>query len=112
MAISNVLYLAVLPLIRIPPRFAFGVGFNRLGTPGGYAANIPDHEQVEQFMTLFPHRDFATEFFPNEVDRYVSDFRAAADQYLRGGHVSGYLVEKIPTENGRVVVKVTQDVSE
>jgi len=83
---SNELYLAVLPLVHT------GSGL------------------TEQTLTLFPDRDFATEFFPDEVETYMSMFEARANRYLRGGHVLNYEVHPEPTADGRVIVKVVQNV--
>lgn len=83
----NVLYLAVLPMIHL--------------TTG----------LVDQVITVFPRREFATEFFPDEVDGYILMFTNRANQYLTGGHVEGYEIEKQVTADGRVVVKVTQNVN-
>ena len=65
----TVLYLAVLPMI--------------------HATGL-----TEQVLTLFPSREFATEFFPEEVDGYILTFTNRANKYLTGGHVQGYEVEK------------------
>jgi len=83
---SNELYLVVLPLIHI----SSGV--------------------VEQTLTVLPNREFATEFFQNEVDGYMAMFKTRADQYLRGGHVISYDVDKVAAGEGRFVVKVIQNV--
>jgi hypothetical protein len=87
---SNELYLAVMPLIHM--------GASNFGL-------------TEQTLTLFSSREFATEFFPDEVDGYVATFENRANKYLTGGHVTGYRVEKETTEEGRIVVKVIQNVA-
>jgi hypothetical protein len=84
---SNYLYLVVLPLIH-------------LGTGA-----------TEQTLTLLPNRELATEFFKDEVDGYVLMFKNRADKYLTGGHVTGYTVLPLPTNNGRFIVQVVQNVS-
>ena len=87
---SSVLYLAVLPLVHISTYTGFGT--------------------TEQTLTLFPDRNFATEFFPDEVDSYISMFHKRANDYLTGGHVTGYDFYKEPTEDGRFIVRVVQNV--
>ncbi len=67
-------------------------------------------EGLTQTLTLFPDRNFATEFFPDEVDSYIDAFMWRANKYLVGGHSVGYEFVKEPTENNRVIVKVTQNV--
>jgi hypothetical protein len=84
---DNVLYLVVLPLIHLSSGL------------------------VEQTLTLLPNRDFATEFFPDEVEGYVTVFKNRANKYLTGGHVTGYNFEQEKTGNGQVVVRVIQNVS-
>ncbi|MGH7746548.1 MAG: hypothetical protein ACREQ5_17575, partial [Candidatus Dormibacteria bacterium] len=69
---SNELYLAVLPLIHITPTQSLGFGL------------------TEQALTLFSDKNFATEFFPDEVEGYIATFKSRADMYLTGGHVTGY----------------------
>jgi hypothetical protein len=91
---SNDLYLAVLPLIHVSVNQALGFGL------------------TEQTLTLFPDRNFATEFFPDEVENYIATFQNRANKYLTGGHVTGYEVHREETENGRVIVRVTQNVTE
>ena len=90
---SNVLYLAVLPLVHISntPYSGFGI--------------------TEQTLTLFPDKGFATVFFPDEVDTYISMFELRANKYLTGGHVTGYEFQKETTEDGRVIVRVIQNVA-
>jgi hypothetical protein len=87
---TNTLYLAVMPIIHI--------GINQYGL-------------TEQTLTLFPDRKFATEFFPDEVDSYILVFKKRADKYLTGGHVTGYEVHKETTQDGRIVVRVNQNVA-
>jgi hypothetical protein len=82
---SNELYFVVLPLIHL----ATGL--------------------TEQTLTLLPDRDFATEFFPDEVEPYLSVFNNRL-KHLVGGHVIGYDLHQEKTENGRVVVRVIQNV--
>lgn len=87
--IDNVLYLAVLPLIHMG-RTNFG--------------------QTEETLTLFPSQEFATQFFPDEVHGYVATFENRAQKFLTGPHVSSYDIQIVPTESGRVVVRVIQHV--
>jgi len=94
MARSNQLYLAVLPLIHVSANQVFGFGL------------------TEQTLTLFPDRNLATEFFKDEVESYILTFKNRANKYLIGGHVTSYEVTTEPADDGRVVVKVTQHVSD
>ena len=84
---SNELYLVVLPLIHV----SSGV--------------------TEQTLTLFPDKNMATEFFPDEVETYVTMFLSRANKYLAGGHVTDYTVHREQTALGRVIVRVIQNVS-
>ncbi|PYV76229.1 MAG: hypothetical protein DMG96_14745 [Acidobacteria bacterium] len=90
--VSNELFLAVLPLIHVSNTPYLGYGM------------------TEQTLTLFPDRNFATQFFPDEVESYILAFESRAQKYLAGGHVIGYDVHKEPTGDGRVVVRVVQHV--
>lgn len=83
---SNELYLTVLPLMHLPAGM------------------------TEQAVTLFPDKEFATRFYPDEVDGYILFFQRRADNYLTGGHVAGYECVKESTEDGRVIVRVIQNV--
>ena len=90
MALVNELYLAVMPIIHITPNQFLGYGF------------------TEQSLTVFPDRNFATHFFPDEVDGYIAAFQNRV-QHLIGGHSKGYEVFKEPTDDGRrVIVRVLQ----
>lgn len=82
---SNVLYLTVLPLIH---------------TSSGL---------TEECLTLFGDRSFATQFSPDEVEMYVATFKNR-EKYLVGGHVTGYEVSLESTADGRVIVRVVQNV--
>jgi len=82
---SNELYLAVLPLIHL-----------RDGL-------------TEQTLTLFPDRNLATEFALDEVETFILFFKNRTD-LLSGGSVTGYEIYKEPTKDGRVVVRVVQNV--
>ena len=86
---DKVFYLAILPLIHMG-RTNFG--------------------KTEEALTLFPSREFATEFFPDEVRGYVAAVESSAKKFMRGFHVAGYDVQILPTEDGRVVVRVVQHV--
>ena len=90
--ITNELYLAVLPIIHI--------------TEMAYRSGRP-----EQVLTLFPQRDFATEFFKDEVQGYIDILKSQANRYLTGGHVQSYVVSTEETEDGRFIVKVLQNVA-
>ena len=84
---SNPLYLVVRPLIHVSSGL------------------------VEQTLTLMPDRNFATEFFPDEVAGYVAMFTNRANKYLPGGHVTDYEAHQEETGDGRFVVRVIQNVS-
>jgi hypothetical protein len=92
---ENELYLTVLPLIHITLNQPLGLGL------------------TEQVLTLYPERNFATEFFADEADEYISMFKHR-EKYLVGGHVKGYRYEKVPVQGkaNRLVVKVIQIVGE
>jgi hypothetical protein len=81
----NELYLTVLPLIHLKDG------------------------ATEQVLSLTPDRTFATEFFPDEVDLYITFFKNR-EQYLVGGHVKSYTLNKENTAKGLIVVRVTQNV--
>jgi hypothetical protein len=85
----NDLYLVALPVVHLGPA-NFGL--------------------TEQILTLLPDKNLATEFFPDEVDTYIQAFHSRANIYLTGGHVTGYGLTKEPTESGRFIVKVRQNV--
>jgi len=87
--LTNELYLAVLPMIHM---------------------GEPSSRSTEQILTLFPDRSLATVFFQDEVQDYIGTFKSRADRYLSGGHVAGYDCEQEAVEDGRVIVKVTQNV--
>jgi hypothetical protein len=89
----NTLYLAVLPIVHL------GTNLN----PTGFGL-------TQQILTLFPDRKLATEFFPDEVDAYLSTFEDRAENYLVGGHVLRYEFFKEPTQDGRIVIGVVQHV--
>lgn len=85
---SNELYFVVLPLIHLET--------DKFG-------------RTEQVLTLLPDRSFATQFFENEVEGYVSTFQNRT-KILTGGHVSGYEIYQEKLANGRVIVRVVQNV--
>jgi hypothetical protein len=86
----NELYLSVLPIIHMSLNQVLGQGL------------------TEQTLTLYPDKNFATEFFIDEVDTYIDFFFWRANKYLVGGHVVRYECEKEATEDGRVIVLVKQ----
>jgi hypothetical protein len=118
MALRNVLYLTVLPLVRLPKRYSFDSFMNP--TPWNKSKGIaslhelvgspPIIEPFEQVCTLFPDRSLATRFFEDEVQQYVQDFEIVAEKYMKGGHVDSYEFELEKTEDGRFVVRVIQNV--
>lgn len=83
---DNVLYLAALPLFYVGP--------------------MP---RAEEAFTLYPERDFATQFFPDELDRYLPKLSGLILQ-ARGGRVQGYDIFQEDAGNGRVIVRVVQHV--
>ena len=91
---SNNLYLAVLPLVQYNPSTIGHVSWGA----------------VLQTLTLYPDREFATAFYPEEVDQYVTIFRNTAINFLVGGHVLGYDFYKEIMPDGRVIVRVLQHV--
>jgi hypothetical protein len=86
---SNELYLVVLPLIHLG-QASYGL--------------------TEETLTLFPDKNFATQFAEDEVESYISIF-SNRTKYLTGGHVTGYTIHREPTGTGRVVVRVVQNVT-
>ncbi len=84
---TNELYFVVLPLIHL------GTGL------------------TEQTLTLLPDKTFASEFYEDEVQAYIAMFENRANKYLSGGHVTGYSLQKEATEDGRFIVRVTQNVA-
>ena len=112
MALRNVLYLAVLPVVRLPKRgpLSFLNAFTKIGTPGIQGFGNPVDNPVEQVVTLFPIRELATEFFEEEAYEYLREFQAVADKHLVGGHVIGYEYGLEKTDDGRFVVQVIQNV--
>ena len=89
---NNELYLAILPMIHISVNQSHGFGL------------------TEEVLTLYPDKNLATEFFPDEVDGFILAFKNRT-KYLTGGHVTGYEIFKEPTEDGRVIVRVVQKVA-
>jgi hypothetical protein len=92
MPASNPLYLAVLPLVHISNNQVLGYGL------------------TEETLTLFPDKNFATEFLETEVDNYIDAFIWRANKYLIGGRVVSYECAKEPIGDGKVIVRVTQNV--
>lgn len=80
------LYLAVLPLVHVETGL------------------------TEQTLTLFPDKQFATEFFKDEVELYISMFKSRANKYLVGGHVVAYEFHEESNGDGRIIVRVVQSV--
>jgi len=83
---QNILYLAALPLLNLGP-----------------------FPRVEEWFTLYPDRDFATQFFPDELALYLAKFTSLVQQ-LRGGRVHSYDISTEEAGNGRVIVRVVQNV--
>jgi hypothetical protein len=84
---SNELYLQVLPIIHL------GTG------------------EAEQVLTTASSPDSATEFFPDQVGAYITMFNAR-QKYFSGGHVLSYELTQVPAQNGLVIVRVTQYVTD
>lgn len=99
METGNVLYAAVLPLMRLPP--------SSLSPPIFLRGVVRTSSSVEQFITLFPSEEFATEFFPDEAEYYIDLVRSYVKQ-ITGGHVISYEVSPEQTTDGRIIVKVIQ----
>jgi hypothetical protein len=64
---------------------------------------------TEQILTLLPGEYLATPFFPDEVGRYIIMFKNRT-KYLTGGHVTGYDLVEETRDDGRVIVRVIQNV--
>lgn len=88
MTTTNELYLTVLPLIHLGQR---------------------DFGLTEETLTLLPDKNFATEFFPEEVEGYIATFKNRI-KFLIGGRSKDYRVFPEETANGRIIVRVVQDV--
>ena len=86
--IKNELYFVVLPMIH------FG------GT---------SHGLTEQVLTLMPDRNFATHFFEDEVNGYIATFKNRI-ALLTSGHVRSYEFQQEIEDDGRIVVRVIQNV--
>jgi len=87
--IANVLYFAVLPQIVVS-----GTSFGR----------------TEEVLTLVPDKNFASAFFPEDVETYIQVFKNRQGM-LVGGHVREYEIAKEPASAGRFYVRATQHVS-
>ena len=61
-------------------------------------------------MTLFPSKEFASEFFPDEAEYYLDLVRSYVNS-ITGGRVIRYEVSPENTADGRIIVKVVQYVS-
>lgn len=85
---SNELYLTVLPIIHM---------------------GKPDFGRTEEILTVFSDKNFATEFFPDEVEGYISTFKNRLP-HITGGHVKAWEIYPEPTDDGRVIVRVVQHV--
>jgi len=85
---SNELYFVVLPLIHF----------------GGQ-----NHGLTEQVLTLMPDRNFASRFFPEELSGYIATFNNRIG-LLTSGHVKGFEIHPEVEEDGRLIVRVVQNV--
>jgi hypothetical protein len=88
---SNDLYLAVLPLVHVTLNHLLGFGL------------------TEETLTLFPDKNFATEFTSEEVQKYIDIFDSRANKYLVGGRVINYEFFKEEVDDGRFIVRVKQN---
>ncbi len=86
--ITNTLYMTILPMIQVD----------------GQAIGL-----TTQVLTLTPDLNFATRFFPDEVDNYALMFTHRT-RYLTGGHVKEYVLSKVRQTDGRIIVQVDQHV--
>ena len=84
-AINNVLYLAVLPLIHVGD------------------SPFP----VEEVLTLYPDKNFATSFFADEIGFYMTLILKRV-QNLKGGHITDYAITTEDADDGRKIIKVIQ----
>jgi hypothetical protein len=91
---TNELYAAILPIIHLGelPYISFGA--------------------TEQVMTLFPNKEFASRFYPDEVDGYMILLKRRADEHLTSGHVRSYEFHPEDTGDGRKIIRVIQHVAE
>jgi hypothetical protein len=85
----NRLYVSIIPMIHLTDRFGL----------------------TEQVMTLFPDKNFATLFRPDEVDNYLHLLKNRAETYLRGGNVTDYEFQTEADGTGMVRVVVIQHVT-
>jgi hypothetical protein len=85
---ENILYMVVLPVVHL--------GSGNFGF-------------TEQIVTLLPDKKQATQFFADEVDKYIQIFSSRADIYLTSGHVTGYGFVKEQVSDGRFIVRVVQN---
>jgi hypothetical protein len=85
--IVNELFVTILPIIQLGGEFG----------------------RTEQVLTLFPRKDLATKFFPDEVAGYLATLKNRLT-YLTGGHVQGYDIHEDRTADGFVVLRVVQRV--
>ena len=65
--------------------------------------------QIQQMLTLLPEKNFATRFFPDEVDVYMMTFKNRT-KYFTGGHVKDYELFQEAQPDGRIIVRVVQHV--
>jgi hypothetical protein len=89
---TNVLYLVVQPIVHITENPILGYGL------------------AEQIITLVADREHASVFFPDDVDAYITAFQWRAEKYFVGGHVTGWEFFKDDSGDGRVIVRVHQNV--
>ncbi|MGA9670404.1 MAG: hypothetical protein WBQ94_14420 [Terracidiphilus sp.] len=67
------------------------------------------HGLTNEVLTLLPELNFATRFFPDEVNTYIATFQNRL-KYMTGGHVKSYDIYKEEQDDGRIVVRVVQNV--
>jgi hypothetical protein len=86
--LTNTLYMTVLPMIQVD----------------GQSVGL-----TSQVLTLTPDLNFATRFFPDEIENYILFFQNRI-RYLIGGHVTDYTLTKQRQSDGRIIVRVDQHV--
>ena len=87
--LSNILYMAVLPLIHTGSSF-YGL--------------------TEEVLTLLPDKGLATRFRREDVQAYIDLFNSRADKYLGGGGVAKYVLNTELVEGDLIIVQVIQNV--
>lgn len=87
---NNDLWLVVLPMVHLA---------------------VHNYGSTEEVITFLPDKNFATAFFPDEVENYVRIVKNRT-KHLIGGHVTGYSFHEEETGDGRLYVRVVQIVEQ